>query len=152
MTQDAVNHWFRKYRSFLWLLLCISKKNRLLLKNKSKFVSLKRILPILSFILLIATASGAQVSRAIPQDGGDKTLKSYPNPATTYITIDIQKGYEKGLSIQVFSFLGRKMYETQNVAEKTTIDLSDYNRGVYIYHLRDQSGKIIGSGKFQVSK
>ena len=138
---------------FLRQILCISKKNELLLKNKSKFVSLKRFLSILSFILLIATHSEAQVARTTPTtESGDKSLILYPNPATTYITFDLQKGYEKGLSIQVFNFLGRKMYETQNVTEKTTIDLGEYNRGVYIYHLRDQSGKILQSGKFQVSK
>jgi hypothetical protein len=32
------------------------------------------------------------------------------------------------------------------------VDLADFNRGVYIYHLRDLSGKIIESGKFQVSR
>jgi hypothetical protein len=102
---------------------------------------------------LIATHTEAQVARTTPTTGpGEKTLLLYPNPAITYITFDLQKGFEKGLSIQVFNFLGRKMYETQNVTEKTTIDLGEYNRGVYIYHLRDQSGKIIQSGKFQVSK
>jgi len=122
------------------------------LKNKSKFVSLKRFLPILFFTLLIATHSEAQVAKTTPPDNGQKTVLLYPNPATTYITFDLQKSYEKGLSIQIFSFLGRKMYESQNLAEKTTIDLGEYNRGVYLYHLRDQNGKIIQSGKFQVSK
>ena len=132
-------------------ILCISKKNRLLLKNKSKFVSLKRILPILSFILLTVIHSEAQTARTTPIELGDK-VKLYPNPAQTYITFDLQANYQKGMSIQVFHFLGRKMYETQNVGEKTTINLSDYNRGVYIYHLRDANGKLIQSGKFQVSK
>jgi hypothetical protein len=114
---------------------------------------LKRILPILSFILFFAIHTEAQVAKTTPAtETGEKTLVLYPNPATTYITFDLQKGFEKGLSIQVFNFLGRKMYETQNVTEKTTIDLGEYNRGVYIYHLRDQRGKIIQSGKFQVSK
>ncbi len=122
------------------------------MKNKSKFVSLKRLLPILSFILLIAIQSNGQASRTPSPDPGEKVLKLYPNPATSYITIDFQKGFEKGLSIQVFSFLGSKMYETQSVTEKTTIDLAEYNRGVYIYHLRDQTGKLLKSGKFQVSK
>jgi hypothetical protein len=79
-------------------------------------------------------------------------VKIYPNPASTYITFDLQKSFQKGLSIQIYHFLGRKMFETQNVTEKININLSDYNRGVYIYHLRDQSGKLIDSGKFQVSK
>jgi hypothetical protein len=114
---------------------------------------LRRILTILSIILLTTIQSQGQSSRNTPAtDVADRIIRLYPNPARDYITLDLQKGYEKGLSIQVFSFLGKKMYETQNLAEKTTIDLADYNRGVYIYHLRDQSGKIIESGKFQVSK
>ena len=44
------------------------------------------------------------------------------------------------------------MIETQNIIQKTTVLLDEFNRGVYIYHLRDQNGKIIESGKFQVSK
>ncbi len=58
----------------------------------------------------------------------------------------------KALSIQVYNFLGKKMYENLNAPEKVTVDLSEFNRGVYIYHLRDQSGKIVESGKFQVSR
>ena len=123
------------------------------MKNKSKFVSLKRILPILSFILLTAIHSYGQApGRGASTDPVEKQLKLYPNPATSYITIDFQKGFEKGLSLQVFSFMGSKMYENQNVTERTTIDLADYNRGVYIYHLRDQNGRLLKSGKFQVSK
>jgi hypothetical protein len=121
------------------------------LKNKSKFVSLKRILPILSIILLTAIHSQGQTSRNTPTDAGE-IVKLYPNPATSYITFDLQQNYQKGMAIQVYNFLGRKMYETQNVGEKTTVNLNDYNRGVYIYHLRDQSGRLIESGKFQVTK
>ena len=131
---------------------CSTKKKSLLLKNKSKFVSLKRILPIISIILLTAFYSLGQSARTSFIDPGQKTLKIYPNPATTYITFDFEKTPEKGYSIQVYSFLGKKMYENQNLTTRTTINLSDFNRGVYIYHLIDRSGKIIESGKFQVSK
>ena len=111
------------------------------------------MLTILSIILLTAIQSEGQSSRNTPAtDVGDKIIKLYPNPATSYITVDLQKSNERGLSIQVYNFLGKKMYESQNMAEKLTIDLSDFNRGVYIYHLRDQSGKIIESGKFQISR
>jgi hypothetical protein len=85
-------------------------------------------------------------------DGADPIVKLYPNPATSYVTFDFQKNFQKGFSIQLYSFLGKKMLESQAVNEKTTIDLADFNRGVYIYHLRDQTGKIIEQGKFQVTK
>ena len=114
---------------------------------------MRRIIPILSFILLTAICSQGQSSRSNPAtDAIDHIVKYYPNPATAYITFDLQKGYEKGLSIQVYNFLGKKMYESQNINERTTIDLAEFNRGVYIYHVRNLNGKIIESGKFQVSK
>ena len=121
--------------------------------NKSKFVSLRRILTILSIILLIAMHSEGQSARSLPATiSNDKIIKLYPNPATTNITFDLQKGYERGLSIQVYSFLGKKMYEDQNVPSKFILNLSEFNRGLYMYHLIDISGKMIESGKFQVTK
>jgi hypothetical protein len=113
---------------------------------------LKRILPILSFILLTAIVTSAQGSRGPLPEAGAMSLKLYPNPATSYITFDVQKGYQKGLTITVFNFLGKKMTETPNVNEKTTLQLNDYTRGVYIYHLIDPTGKVIDTGKFQVSR
>ncbi len=114
---------------------------------------MKKILLILSIILFTVTYSQAQVSRNNPiPDGTEIVLKIYPNPATSYITFDFQKGFEKGYLIQVYNFLGKKMYESQDLSEKTTVNLSDYNRGVYIYHLVDRGGRVIESGKFQVSK
>ena len=121
------------------------------MKNKSKFDSLKRLLPILFTALFLSATSFGQDSRSGAGDPG-KGLKLYPNPATSYITFDLSTGYQKGLSIIVYNFLGKKMSETPNVGEKTTLQLNDYNRGVYIYHLTDQSGKVLGSGKFQVAR
>jgi hypothetical protein len=97
----------------------------------------------------MATHSGAQETRPGP---GGTTLSTYPNPATSYITFDIQKGYQQGLTITVFNFLGKKMTERTNVPEKMNINLNDYTRGVYIYKVVDQSGKVIDTGKFQVSR
>jgi hypothetical protein len=136
----------------LWQTLCIFRKITLLLKNKSKFVSLSRILPILFFTLLTALYTNAQESRTPTQDMPGKVVKLYPNPATSYITFDLQKNYQKGLTIVVYNFLGKKMYENPNVSEKTTLTLTDFNRGIYIYHLTDPSGKVMDSGKFQVSR
>lgn len=84
--------------------------------------------------------------------GGDPIVRFYPNPATTFVNFDVQKASDKGYSIQVFNFLGRKMFEANNVSQSTRLNLTDFNRGVYIYQLRDRSGKVVESGKFQVSK
>ena len=110
---------------------------------------MKRILPILSIILL--TAINAPAHAGFPQ-AADPILRTYPNPATSVVNFDFQKGYDKGYSIQVFSFLGKKMYDASNINNRTTVNLSDFSRGIYIYQLRDKSGKLVESGKFQVSK
>ena len=113
---------------------------------------MKRLLPILSIILLttFSPAAHAQVNH-FPVST-EPVLRFFPNPATSYVTFEFQKGFEKGYSIQVFNFLGKKMYEGALSTENITLNLSDYNRGVYIYQLKDKTGKITKSGKFQVSK
>jgi hypothetical protein len=83
----------------------------------------------------------------------DRIVKLYPNPATTYVTFDLQKNYKQGLTLTIYNgVLGKKMYESSNLSSRVTIDLNEFNRGVYIYHLVDATGKIIESGKFQVSR
>ena len=129
------------------------KKSAYFSNNKSKFVSLKRFLSILSFVLLISIQSQGQSSGSNPSgDVTGRIVKMYPNPATSFITFDLQKDTDKGLSIQVYSLIGKKMFETQNFKGKVTVDLEEFNRGLYIYHLVDRNGKIVESGKFQVSR
>jgi hypothetical protein len=112
---------------------------------------LKRILPIVLFLVFSVFHSEAQENRLPLQNGAPKAIL-YPNPATSYITFDLQKGFQKGMTITVFNFLGKKMSESQNVNEKTNVVLTDFNRGVYIYHVTDPAGKVVDTGKFQVSR
>jgi hypothetical protein len=59
----------------------------------------------------------------------------------------------KNYALQVFSFTGKKMYETALTASKLTLTFTnDYYRGIYVYQLRDASGKIVETGKFQINK
>jgi hypothetical protein len=112
---------------------------------------LKRILPILSIILITAIHSPGQ-ARLAPTQDAERIMNFYPNPATSFITFDFKKGYDKGYDIQIFNFLGRLVFEQKNISPKTTVDLSVYTRGIYIYYLRERDGKIVESGKFQVAK
>lgn len=112
---------------------------------------MKRLLLIISFILSIATLSLGQ-GRPLPVADLGPIVRFYPNPATSFVNFDVQKTYDKGYSIQIYNFLGRKMFEATDVSHSTRLNLTDFNRGVYIYQLRDHSGKLVESGKFQVSK
>ena len=128
------------------------KKIPSILHNKCKFVLVKRILLFLSIILLTTVNSKGQTSREPSPEQVQRILKVYPNPATTFTKFEFQKNFDKGYTLQVINFIGKQVFEAKNVSSTTTLDLSSYNRGVYIYQLKDQSGKILESGKFQVSK
>ena len=122
------------------------------MRNKGKFDTLKKILPILSIILLTGFLSHGQTRVSPSQNLTDRIIKYYPNPAVSFITFDFQKDFDKGYSILVYNFLGKQVQETKNVNPKTTLDLASYNQGIYFYQLRNRSGKVVESGKFQVSK
>src|SRR5450755_2940244 len=91
---------------------------------------------------------GSFADNAIPA-----TVHFYPNPATSIITFeDFSKKYDKNYTIQLFNFLGKKVYEFSLGDQKNIVNLSDFFRGIYIFQLRDPNGKIVESGKFQVNK
>ena len=82
-----------------------------------------------------------------------KVTHFYPNPATNYINFTFDKSVDRSYTLQIYNFIGRKMNETRVSDLRLTISLDDsYLRGLYIYQLRDQTGRIVDSGKFQVSK
>lgn len=86
------------------------------------------------------------------KDPAVKILKFYPNPATTIINFDFQKDYNRWYNLVIYNFLGKKVFELTNIRLTNQVNLSDFTRGVYIFQLRNKNGKIIESGKFQVSK
>jgi len=112
---------------------------------------------LIASIILLTTAANAQTQARVglANSAGTQTtmLRFYPNPATTNITFDFQRSYDKGYSIHIYNaVLGRKMIEQTNISDNTTIDLSNFTRGVYVYQLFDRTGKLVETGKFQVSK
>ena len=111
---------------------------------------MKRFLLIL--LILFTTVFLAPARAADGLNSAEPIVRLYPNPATSVVNLDLGQALNRGYSIQVFSFLGRKMYEASNISQRLTLNLTDYNRGVYIYQLRDKSGKLVETGKFQVSK
>ncbi|MBX9784042.1 MAG: T9SS type A sorting domain-containing protein [Chitinophagaceae bacterium] len=112
---------------------------------------MKRLLLILSIILLCSAAASAQVARA--GSNPVKVVRFYPNPASSFINFEFTaQSNMSNYSFKIYSFIGKKVYENNNVTPRTLIDLSDYFRGVYIFQLADRNGQIIESGKFQVVK
>jgi len=79
-----------------------------------------------------------------------KYIKFYPNPAISTINFDFQKGYDKFLSLEIYNFMGKKVYDVKNIPARLNVNLQGFYRGIYIYQLRDKNGSILESGKFQV--
>ena len=105
----------------------------------------------LSTILLLSLTGKSQ-DRNPGQEPTPTIVKFYPNPATSIITFDFQSGYDKQLNLQIYNFIGKKVQEINNVTPKTIVNLNDFYRGMYIFQLKDKNGKVVDSGKFQVSK
>ena len=108
---------------------------------------------LLSIILLTTTQAKSQVRTSVP-DPELKIVKFYPNPAVSYITFELDKelSANKTYSLQIYNFLGRKVSDISAVNAQTKIDLTNFVRGIYIFQLKDQNGRITESDKFQVNK
>jgi len=106
----------------------------------------------LFFLILLSAVAQAQSKPISSLQPASRIVRFYPNPATSVINFDFIPGTEKNYNFQVFSFLGKKVIELNNISLKTSINLSDFYRGVYIFQLRDKNGKVVDTGKFQVSK
>lgn len=109
---------------------------------------------ILFFILLCSvTLAFGQSMPHSPNDPSapkEKVLKVYPNPATTKINFEVQGNNEGTYEIIIYNFLGKRINDLKNINTTTSLDLSNYYSGIYIYQLRDASGTLVESGKFNV--
>jgi hypothetical protein len=85
-------------------------------------------------------------------DPEPKIVKFYPNPAISFITFEVEKESNKVYSLQIFNFLGRKVKDVADLSPKTVVNLSDLVRGIYIFQLKEQNGRVADSGTFQVNK
>ena len=114
---------------------------------------MKKIL-LLVFIVFSYTTQAQLTRSSIPSaaDAREKVLRFYPNPAISNINFEFQKTIDRGYTLQIYNFVGKKVSEISSLTQKTNVSLTEFYRGVYIFQLRDKSGRIVESGKFQVAK
>ncbi|MEP7279851.1 MAG: T9SS type A sorting domain-containing protein [Bacteroidota bacterium] len=110
-----------------------------------------KIFYIVSIILLTTLQSKSQTNTPAPQVPVARVIKFYPNPAVSQITFDFEQNLDKTYNFQIYNFVGKKVVDVPAVTQKTVVNVTDFYRGVYIFQLRDKNGKMIDSGKFQVS-
>jgi hypothetical protein len=110
---------------------------------------LVRIIYILIFIIGLNFTSFSQNK---PADVQQKLVKLYPVPASSVINFDFQKGYDRTYSLQIFNFMGKRVFEVKNLPSKVIVPLTDFFRGLYYYHIIDKNKRIVETGRFQVIK
>jgi hypothetical protein len=111
---------------------------------------LKKVISISILLFGIIFTSFAQNKPAVSADASAKIIKFFPNPAISNINFDLQRGFDKSYTLQLFNFMGKKVYEIAPFTQRINLSLNGFYRGVYIFQLRDKYGKIIDSGRFQV--
>ena len=114
---------------------------------------MKRLVYII-LLIAITTLSSFTIFN-INENGGkedQKIVQFYPNPATSFIVFDLTSVFDKNYTLQIYNFIGKKISETKITSAKTNINLENFYRGLYVYQLRNKSGQIVESGKFQVSR
>lgn len=91
-------------------------------------------------------------SKTVLKADQEKTVRIYPNPAISYINFEFERNYNNAYSLIIYNFLGKKILEQKIGEQKINLPLTNFFRGVYIFQLSDQHGKVVESGKFQVAK
>jgi hypothetical protein len=109
---------------------------------------------VLIFFLIVFSVT-AFSQKELPQINGlaEKTaIRFYPNPAVDNITFEFNSTVERGYTLQIYSFLGRKVMTIPVSSSRVTLNISELFKGVYVFQLRDGNGRIVASNKFQVNK
>ena len=109
----------------------------------------------LFYILLLVAGfqfNGIAQTKSPLKSEVEKPVKFYPNPAISYINFEFEKNYNNDHSLIIYNFLGKKVLEQKLGEQKINVPLTNFFRGIYIFQLCDQQGKVIESGKFQVAK
>ncbi len=122
-----------------------------MVKHLRTYNLLAKTLVILAIALGSVSFAPAGISDVGPYaETRTNVTRYYPNPATSFINFEFSKNINKSHTLQIYSFTGRKMYESAVNSERLTVKLEEFFRGVYFFQLRDRTGKIIETGKFQV--
>ena len=62
----------------------------------------------------------------------------YPNPSTGIYTIDLNEDAQ----VEVYDMLGKVVYKREAQEGKSTIDISNYQAGIYLLHVKSENGSV----------
>jgi hypothetical protein len=98
-------------------------------------------------VYILFSAKDLDIKTSLQDITGLSVPAIYPNPSSNTISISCEDN--PAGSIEIIDRLGRVMYkEKSTCCEEKSIDISGFNSGLYFVRLIDESGKIVGKGKF----
>lgn len=77
------------------------------------------------------------------------SLKVYPNPAKEVLNFFMD--YDKALTVTLLDITGKHLEVSPFWLKQTSINVSNYYLGVYMYQISGENGEIIKTGKFAVN-
>lgn len=89
------------------------------------------------------------ISNITPQKNN---ILLYPNPSNGEFILQwsVVSGQS---SVEIYNMLGEKVYFQSNIQNSAfNINLSNQPNGIYLYRVTDESGNLIGNGKFIIQK
>lgn len=78
------------------------------------------------------------------------TLSVYPNPSSS--TVNFYTTNSEAQTVLVYDITGKQVEKLNLTAGRVKLDVSSYNKGLYLYTLVSDNGKILKSGKLTVSE
>lgn len=106
---------------------------------------------LLSILFILACQFGFGQVKRVSMSEQVKRTTIYPNPARYFVHIQFKQASPPA-SLVIYNFLGKKQIEINQPGTHVYLDLTNFNRGVYIFQFRNNNGQVIDSGKFQVEK
>lgn len=74
--------------------------------------------------------------------GANTNVNIYPNPATSYIIVDLGQQSTELNAIQIFDAAGNEVLETKISGSSNTIELNSLSSGIYFIRLVDKDNKL----------
>ncbi len=105
-----------------------------------------------STLQLDAVIFGYHVLPSALQEVADKlNISVYPNPTTDVITISTDENTE-GFHAYICDITGKIVSANNLNGQKTTLNVSEFANGTYIYRIADAQGNILKQNRFNVVK
>ena len=88
---------------------------------------------------------GSFISSVLSTSSSLQTIRVYPNPAVKELKIN--QTQVENMTFTIFNLSGARILTLKHLNAISSVDISAYKRGLYLYELRDDEGVLVERGK-----